>query len=274
LATARDYHKNEERSFERFAKQRIEENRLMTRAMHSPLYVTKELFETRYQGAEAIFVAGSVVRGEASTYSDLDLVVIYPKVPVAYRESFFHKDWPVEAFIHDRETIQYFFKVVDPAIGRATLAEMVSEGHEIPGPSVTTTFLKDLARVTLQAGPPALPESEIQDRRYQISELIDDIREPRSKQELIATASLVYNELADFYFRVQRGWTGSGKSVLKRMKRLDPIFTRRFSDAFDELFSLGQTQKVIEVAEEVLGAAGGFLFEGYRRDVPLEWRPK
>jgi hypothetical protein len=246
----------------------------MTRAMHSPLFVTKELLETRYQGAEAIFVAGSVVRGEASTYSDLDLVVIYPKVPVAYRESFFYKDWPVEAFIHDPETIQYFFKVIDPAIGRATIAEMVSEGHEVPGPTPTTVRLKEIASSTLRNGPPALPEAEIQDRRYHISELIDDLREPRSRQELIAIASSVYGELADFYFRSQRGWTGSGKNLFKRMKKQDPVFSRRFSEAFDELFLTGQTQKVIEIAIEILAPVGGFLFEGYRRDVPVEWRPK
>ncbi len=95
----------------------------MTRALHSPLFVTKELLETRYQGAEAIFVAGSVVRGEANNFSDLDLVVIFPKVGSAFRESFYHREWPVEAFIHDRETARYFFQKVDPEIGRATLAE-------------------------------------------------------------------------------------------------------------------------------------------------------
>lgn len=246
----------------------------MTRATHSPLYVTKELFETRYAGAEAIFVAGSVVRGEASTYSDLDLVVVYPSVPVAYRESFTHKDWPVEAFIHDPETILYFFKKVDPELGRATLAEMISEGHEVPGPTAITETLKAAARSILLEGPPALSSDEIQDRRYHISELVDDIREPRSRQDLIATGTLVYGELSDYFLRSRRGWTGTGKAVLKRLKKVDPAFARRFTDSFDDLFINGQTQKVIDLAAEVLSSDGGFLFEGYRRDVPRDWRWK
>ncbi len=246
----------------------------MTRATHSPLYVTKELFETRYKGAEAIFVAGSVVRGEASTYSDLDLVVVYPQVPTAYRESFMYKDWPVEAFIHDAETVKYFFKNVDRQIGRATLAEMISEGHEVPGPTALTAQLKELAVETLREGPPALTEEEVLDRRYHITELIDDIREPRSRQELIATATVVLNELADYFFRSRRGWTGSGKAVLKRLKKEDPAFARRFFEAFDELFSTGRTQRVIDLAAEVLSKDGGFLFDGYRRDVPSDWRLK
>ena len=246
----------------------------MTRATHSPLYVTKELFETRYQGAEAIFVAGSVVRGEASTYSDLDLVVVYAHVPVAYRESFSHKDWPVEAFIHDPETIEYFFRRVDPQIGRATLAEMISEGHEVPGATSMTTRLKERATAILREGPPPLSDDDLHDRRYHITELIDDIREPRSRQEMVATATVIFNELADYYFRSRRGWTGSGKAIIKRLKREDPAFGRRFFDAFEDLFAKGQTQKVIELAAEVLSRDGGFLFEGYKRNVPQDWRFK
>jgi len=240
----------------------------MTRATHSPLYVTKELFETRYQGAEAIFVAGSVVRGEATTYSDLDLVVIYPKVPVAYRESFLHREWPVEAFIHDSQTLEYFFKNIDPQIGRATLAEMIAEGHEVPGATPLTGQLKAMASAAVQQGPPALSSEEIEDRRYHISELIDDLREPKNRGELIATATAVYCDLADFYFRGRRGWTGTGKSILKRMRKADPAMVRRYSESFEELFNTGQTARVIELAKDILAPYGGFLFEGYRRDVP------
>lgn len=240
----------------------------MTRATHSPLYVTKELFESRYQGAEAIFVAGSVVRGEATSFSDLDLVVVFPKVAVAYRESFAHRDWPVEAFIHDSYTLEYFFKHIDLQIGRATLAEMISEGHEVPGPTPGTERLKVLARQTLDAGPPALEAEDILDRRYQISELIEDIRDQKPRGELIAVASSIYTELADYYLRSRRAWTGTGKGLLKRLKRLDPAFARKFSDSFEDLFATGQTGRVIELAGEILQPDGGFLFEGYRREVP------
>lgn len=244
----------------------------MKSSSHSPLYVTKELFETRYQGAEAIIVAGSVVRGEATAHSDLDLVVLYPKVKAAFRESFNFKGWPVEAFIHDSETIRYFFHKVDRPIGRATLAEMISEGHEMPASTPLTVQVKDLARDVLREGPPPLSEEDDHDRRYHISELVDDLREPRTRQEMIAVATLAYNELADYYFRSRRSWTGSGKAILKRMKKIDPGFARRFAEAFDILFATGHAARVIELTEEVLAERGGPLFEGYRRDVPADWR--
>ena len=238
------------------------------------MFVCKELLETRYQGAETVFLAGSVVRGEATAHSDLDLVVVYPKVQAAYRESFQHKGWPVEAFIHDCDTLRYFFQKIDRELGRPTLAEMIVEGHEIPGPSEMSTMLKGMAAAALAEGPPGLDEAELQDRRYQISELVDDIRLPRSRHEIVASGTLLYNELADYYFRSRRTWTGGGKALLKRMKKMDPAFARRFCEVFDDLFLNGRPVGVIELADELLKPVGGFLFEGYRRDVPASWRAK
>lgn len=246
----------------------------MKQATHSPLFVTKDLFESRYKGADCVFVGGSVGRGEATAHSDLDLVVVFPKVQAAYRESFQHMGWPVEAFIHDAETLRYFFQNVDPQLGRATLAEMIAEGHEAPGATPLSGELKRMAEEVLRVGPPALDPNDVQDRRYHISELVDDIREPRTRQDMLAAGASVYNELADYYFRTRRGWSGTGKSILKRMKKTDPAFARRFADAFDDLFVNGQSKKVIELAEELLAPHGGFLFEGYRRDVPSSWRSR
>ena len=244
----------------------------MTRAKHSPLYVTKDLLETRYRGAGVIFLAGSVMRGEASTYSDVDIVVAYPRVERAYRESFFHLEWPVEAFVHDPETLSYFFHQVDRPDGSSTLAEMVFEGLETPAPSEFSARLKQMASEVLKNGPISLTTDEIEDRRYHISELVDDIREPRSKQELNAAATAIYFELADYYFRIRGEFSSHGKALLKRMKKSDPTFFRRFTEAFDLLFSEGRAEKVIDMAEELLNSRGGFLFDGYRRQAPAGWR--
>lgn len=245
-----------------------------TQPLHSPLFAARDLFEARYQGADSLLLAGSVIRGEASSYSDLDVIVLFPHVRAAYRESFTHKGWPVEAFIHDMETLRYFLYRVDQPQASATLCEMIREGHEIPGATAMTADAKALAGDVLKAGPPKLSIDEIEDRRYHISELIDDLREPRSRHELIAAASRMYGELADFYCRSHGHWTGSGKGLLKRMKSIDTAVARRFSDAFDQLFQHGQPGPVIHLTEEMLAPFGGFLFDAYRREAPSNWRGK
>ena len=246
----------------------------MTRAKHSPLYVTKDLIENRYKGAEVIFLAGSVGRGEATSFSDIDIVVVYPKIEKAYRESFYHLEWPVEAFVHDPETLKYFFYETDRPTGSSTLAEMVYDGIATPQATPFSEGLKKMAADVLLSGPPELSRSDIEDRRYHISERIDDLRDPRSKHELLAAASFMYGELADYYFRSRNEYSATGKAILKRMKKSDPVFYRRYTEAFDQLFTVGQAGKVIELAEELLAPQGGLLFDQYRRDAGANERKR
>ncbi|NJM54129.1 MAG: nucleotidyltransferase domain-containing protein [Blastocatellia bacterium] len=58
------------------------------------IYITKEILQTKYSSAEFVFLAGSIIRGEGTKYSDLDIVVIFENLPNAYRESFYFQDFP------------------------------------------------------------------------------------------------------------------------------------------------------------------------------------
>ena len=71
--------------------------------------VANEIRSNRYKEAEAVFAAGSIVRGEGTPFSDLDLVVVYAELRCAFRESFRFGGYPVEAFVHDPATLEYFF---------------------------------------------------------------------------------------------------------------------------------------------------------------------
>ena len=68
--------------------------------------VANAIREDRYKGAIATFAAGSIVRGEGTLFSDLDLVVVVRAIPSAYRESFRSVGYPVEAFVHDPSTLE------------------------------------------------------------------------------------------------------------------------------------------------------------------------
>ena len=76
----------------------------------SPQETIQQLIHERYAEARAVFRAGSVSRGEGTESSDLDLVIIYAKLPNAYREAFVYEGWSIDAFVHDRESIRYFFE--------------------------------------------------------------------------------------------------------------------------------------------------------------------
>ena len=230
-----------------------------------PAAAARAIFAERYGGARVIFLAGSVVRGEATPTSDLDLVVVYERLPHAYREAFVHAGWPVETFVHDPETLRYHFDS-DRRRGIPSLMRMVTEGIEIPEASRFSAELRRLASELLEAGPPRWDEPELTRRRYRLSDWVDDIRHPRTPEELVASGTFLYADLADFFLLSQSLWTAHSKTIPRRLREVDAGFAERFRDAFEALFAEKRQGPVIALVEEVLKPFGGPLFEGFRRD--------
>ena len=233
--------------------------------------VTK-LHQERYPRADVIFLAGSVVRGESTTTSDLDIVVVFKSLPNAYRESYFYSDWPVEAFVHDPKTLEYFYQKVDAPAGVPSLAAMVSEGIELPSTTTLSQRLKDRANGFLQAGPAQWSTKEIDSSRYIISDLIEDLRAPRSQSEMYAITIQLYNAISNHFFRSKGEWSAEGKMIPRQLRRIDATFARKFELAFESVFVQGKTADLIALADNLLSAHGGFLFEGHRLDAPQDWK--
>jgi hypothetical protein len=234
--------------------------------------ITNELLASKYAGARVIFLAGSIVRGAGTPYSDLDLVVIFDRLPAAYRESFCFQGFPVEAFVHDPETLNYFLHEIDRPSGIPSLAQMILEGIEIPAPNELSQSLKRLAASVMESRPPTLSDEAISKMRYNITNLVDDIRQPRSKDELIASGTELYEALADYYFRTNNLWSARGKSIPRTLNQVDAELCSRYCNSFAELFADSQPPKVIALAEEILKPNGGFLFDGHKLDAPTDYR--
>lgn len=238
----------------------------------SPVEAAREIFLTRHAGARVLFLAGSVMRGEATPASDLDIVVVYERLPNAYRESFMHRGWPVETFVHDAETLNYYLREFDPQSGFPSMANMVFEGREIPEPSEFSQSMKGVAAAALAAGPPAWNEEELQRMRYTLTDMIDDIRCPRNDIELVAAGARLYEVVADFYLRSRTLWSAKGKAIPRRLREVDAEFAARFCEAFGVLFEGKRPEGVVALVEAMLEPFGGFLFDGYKNEAPGDKR--
>ena len=82
----------------------------MSESRTGPVEAARRIWRERYAEARVLFLAGSVLRGEATPASDLDLVVVYEQLPHAYREAFVYEGWPVESFVNDPETVGHYFE--------------------------------------------------------------------------------------------------------------------------------------------------------------------
>lgn len=240
--------------------------------LSQPTQVTQEIFDLRYRDANVIFLAGSIVRGESTPFSDLDLVVIFDKLPAAYRESFYFQGFPIEAFVHDPETLNYFLYEIDRPSGIPALAQMILEGIEIPKPNDLSRSLKQLATSVMQLRPPELSEEDVRKLRYDITNLVDDIRQPRSKDELVASGAELYEALANYYLRTNKLWSAKGKSIPRILRQADADLSLRYAASFDELFAYGHPEYVVALVEEILRPHGGFLFDRHRLDAPANYR--
>ena len=231
----------------------------------SPLEAARGVWRERYEGARVIFLAGSVMRGEATPTSDLDIVVVFDSLPNAYREAFVFGGWPVEAFVHDPSTMARSFER-DRARALPSLMCMVLEGLEIPGACELSAELKRAALELYEAGPPRLEEGELQLRRYRLTDWIDDIRFPRSDEELTASGAWLYQDAADFYFRARGLWTAHSKTVPRRLRETDAAFAEEFLAAFHALFTQKRSEPAIALVEKLLAPFGGTLFEGFHME--------
>lgn len=70
----------------------------------------RQVASTYFPDCHAALLAGSVIRGEATETSDLDIVIFDQRLSSAYRESFIAFGWPIEAFVHNFESYKDFFE--------------------------------------------------------------------------------------------------------------------------------------------------------------------
>ena len=236
-----------------------------------PRQTIEDLRQQRFGDAEVLFLAGSVMRGQGTPHSDLDVVVVYKSLPAAYRESLYHQGWSVELFVHDPETLAYFC-AQDRQRGVPSLPAMLAEGLEVPQSTSFSRRLKSEAIALLKNGPPAWGQPDIDQARYALSDICDDLRQPRNHAERVASGCRLYPAVAEFFLRTQHQWSATGKSIPGRLAQANPERADQFAQAFQQLFENQDAGAVLQLCQEIVQPYGGFLFAQPPLVAPSDWR--
>jgi aminoglycoside 6'-N-acetyltransferase len=239
---------------------------------NEPLPTVQKLIKERYPDAKAVFWAGSVSVDQGTSASDLDLVIVFEEVANAYREAFIYDGWPIDAFIHDLDTLRYFCGTLEASDGKPALINMILHGQEILAPNSLSIEAKSIASEALANGPDSWTQAQIDKERFLITDILDDIKSPKNKEEQIISAVHLFEPLLQFYFRAARKWTASGKSLIRFFKQENPELAEEWTTAFESLIQTGDASSIESAVTKILAPHGGYLWDGFRADAPADWK--
>lgn len=226
-----------------------------------PIEAAKKFIDKHFSNCNGAILAGSVVRGEATKTSDLDIVVFDENQESSYRESMVEFDWAIEVFVHNLTSYKKYFQS-DYDRGRPSLPRMVSEGVVLRGKE-NIELIRNEAKAILENGPEKWSLELIQTKRYFITDALDDFIGCNNRAEEIFIANTLAESVHEFVLRTNGQWIGASKWIIRALKHYDENFTEEFVDAFDTFYKTGKKYKVVEIVDKVLQPFGGRLFEGF-----------
>jgi hypothetical protein len=235
--------------------------------VRNPVAAARNIVKERYPGAVCAFASGDWQRREETPFSLVSIVVIMTRVETAHRESLRVDQIPMEVFVHDPESWDSLSLKKDRVKGDAAVVKVIAQGEPLLAGSAMASEMQQRAKALLASGPEPLSEDQIQEKRYQISVLMNELRAPRGHGEAMGSLSVLHETLANFYLRGRGLWSASGAEIPKALQAADAEFAKRWQRVFTSAF-MGDRHAVMGLVDEVLEPHGGFLFDGYVRRAP------
>ncbi|UOQ91717.1 nucleotidyltransferase domain-containing protein [Halobacillus shinanisalinarum] len=226
-----------------------------------PIESAKQFTKKYFPNCTGALLSGSVVRGEETATSDLDMVIFEEGCKNSYRESLVDQGWPIELFVHNLSSYKEFFKS-DVDRGRPSLPRMVAEGTIVKEHPFISAVKKE-AEQLLVKGPEAWTKETIEVKRYFLTDALDDFLGSTKREEDLFIAPVLAELIIEFYLRTNQQWVGHSKWAIRALRQYDDKFADRIVEAFDTFYRMGDKRQVIAVADSVLEKYGGRLFAGY-----------
>ncbi|MCI0184367.1 nucleotidyltransferase domain-containing protein [Sulfoacidibacillus ferrooxidans] len=220
-----------------------------------------QFIEFCFPSCQAALLAGSVVRGEATNTSDLDIVVFDDSISSAYRESLFEHGWAIEVFVHNLQSYSDFFES-DCIRARPSLPRMVSEGLVLKDLGIIDA-IKCEAKQLLENGPDRWSLDTIAMKRYMLSDALDDFVGSSKEDEDLFIANTLADAIHEFFLRTHGQWIGTSKWIVRALKQYDEVFANEFVNAFTAFYRAGNKSEVVKLTDKVLEPFGGRLFHGF-----------
>ena len=219
---------------------------------------------TYFPECESALLAGSYVRHEATKTSDYDILVIRADSSRPYRETFRFEDTVVESFIHTKQSCLEWFER-DLQRRKPSLQHMMLEGIELKEKTKTVAFLKEEARRQLEAGPRPLSKNEIENYRYFITDMLDDLIGSEDLDEWIFISNELTLQAISFDLLMNGKWLANGKRIPRSYALHDRDRYNALIKGISVLHKDARKEPYVNWIQSILEKHGGRLDEGYSR---------
>ncbi|WP_407548911.1 nucleotidyltransferase domain-containing protein [Streptomyces sp. Pv4-95] len=228
-----------------------------------PVAAARDIVRAHHPQARAAFLGGSAPTERRTATSDLDIVVVLEGEPAPSRHSFRHAGWPVELFAHTERSWRAFIER-ETAARRSPLLWMCAAGVLLLDRDGVGELLAGEARTRAAAGPPPVTTTELDDRRYALSDLLDDLEGCEEATERLFVVTELARRTGELVLLRHGAWLGGGKWLARRLEDVDPGFPERLRAAVRAALD-GGSGPLVALIDEVLEPVGGRLWAGYHR---------
>lgn len=228
-----------------------------------PIVAAKTFISMHFPHCQAAVLAGSVVRGEATETSDLDIVVFDQTLESSYRESLIEYGWRIELFAHNLTSYRAFFDQ-DRQRAMPSLPTMVAESVVLKDTSVIET-IKHEAKDLLERGPDVWSDEMIEMKRYFLTDALDDLIGCQNRQEGLFISSTIGDLICEFILRTNGKWTGTSKWAYRALARHDNELAHQLATALESYYRNNEIDDLVYFVDEAMLPFGGRLFEGFSR---------
>lgn len=179
-----------------------------------------------------ILVAGTIIRGEGHTNSDLDFAVVHDK-PWRQRVQRFDEGVPVEIFVNPPGQWRKTF-MGEVRNGQPSMLGIFSSGISIHDDGGQLSGLVEQARQLLEKGP-EISEEHFTNLRYALVTHFEDAVDIEQIDLDRSNAYVVNSLLQAARLRIlqSRAWLPREKQLFDRLETLDPDFGHSLRQVFD-----------------------------------------
>ena len=210
------------------------------------------------------WLGGSIVRGNATATSDLDITVLLPGPPAPYRDSIMFGGWPVELFVHTERRSRTTARRIKIVASRRS-CDWSASRSSCSTPTAPAPLQQECA-AEVAAGPRPLLTGELACAGTGSPTCSPTSRASTDHGELAAISARCGRTRPAAAHRTGH-WTGTGKGLRRELRRT----TRRRRRRTEPTSSTGCAPSIagdpgplISVCDRVLDRFGGRHFDGHR----------